>query len=263
MAPSRNERETREARERLRRYEARQRVHDRRGARRRRDNIAAILAAVVVVGLAATAQVFYVTAGPGAPTAEPSTEASASPSPSAPAGENVGDVPDPTLAEGRTWAGTITINDIPLGVELDGATAPQATSVLIQGVQQSYYPGKTCHRLVDSDTFGVLQCGSLAGDGASDPTFAYGPIENAPADGVYPTGTIAMARGDSPYSNGRQFFICFKDTTIESPDGYTVVGRVTSGLDQLVAGIVAGGIADGATDGAPVTPASITGFAVD
>ncbi len=258
MAPTRNERDSREARDRLRRYAARQQVHERRGSRRRRDNVVAVLATLVVVGLAATAQVFYVTAGPGAPTPEASADPSASPS--AAAGENVGDVPDPSLAEGRVWSGSLTLNDIALGVELDGATAPQAVSVLVQGVQQGYYTGKTCHRLVDSETFGVLQCGSLTGDGATDPSFAFGPIENAPADSVYPAGTIAMARGDSAYTNGRQFFICFRDTTIESPDGYTVVGRVTSGLDQVVSGIVSGGIADGATDGAPNTPTSVTAF---
>ena len=42
--------------------------------------------------------------------------------------------------------------------------------------------------------------------------------------------------------------------------GYTIVGKVTSGLDALVAGVVAAGTADGSGDAAPLTPATITGF---
>ncbi len=40
----------------------------------------------------------------------------------------------------------------------------------------------------------MLQCGSTDGQGSGDPSYMYGPIENAPADDVYAEGTIAMAR---------------------------------------------------------------------
>ncbi|TPW71052.1 peptidylprolyl isomerase [Schumannella sp. 10F1B-5-1] len=260
MAPSRNERDAREARDRLRSYSARQQVHEGQRTRRWRDNILAIVGVVVVAGLAAGTQIFYFTAGPGG-----SGGASASPSASASdqAGQNVGDVPDPSLAEDRDWTGTLTLNEIALGVTLDGKNAPQAVSSIVQDVQSNYYPGKTCHRLVNSDGFGVLQCGSLTGDGSGDPDFQYGPVENAPEDGVYPAGTIAMARSTSEYSMDHQFFICFKDTTLPTDGGgYTVVGTVTSGLDQLISGVVDGGIADGATDGAPNVATTITAFSL-
>jgi peptidyl-prolyl cis-trans isomerase B (cyclophilin B) len=250
------EREAREARDRLKLYNARQGVHDHQVKRRRRDNIIAVLGALVVIALATGTQIFYFSAGPGMPTATPS--ASADP---AAEGTNVGDVPDADTAEGRIWTGDITLNDIPLGISLDGALAPQAVASLIGDIQNGYFVGKTCHRLVDSDGFKVLQCGSLDGTGASDSTYSFGPIENAPVDNVYPTGTIAMARAsDDAYSNGHQFFIVFGDTTIpaDSAGGYTVVGTVTSGLDQLQAGVIDGGIADGATDGAPVVATTIT-----
>ena len=257
MATSKNqEREAREARDRLKLYNARQGVHEHQVKRRRRDNIVAILGALVVVALATGTQVFYFSGGPGTPVASPS--ASATP---AAEGENVGDVPDADTAEGRTWTGDITLNDIPLGISLDGALAPQATASLIGDIQSGYFVGKTCHRLVNSDGFKVLQCGSLDGAGASDPSYSFGPIENAPADNVYPTGTIAMARaGDNAYSNGHQFFIVFGDTTIpsDSAGGYTVVGTVTSGLDALQTGVIAGGITDGQTDGPPVVATTIT-----
>lgn len=257
MATSKNqEREAREARDRLKLYNARQGVHDHQVKRRRRDNIIAIIGALVVIALATGTQIFYFSAGPGVPEATPS--ATADP---AAEGTNVGDVPDADTAETRTWTGDITLNDIPLGISLDGTAAPQAVASLIGDIQDGYFVGKTCHRLADSDGFKVLQCGSLDGTGASDTSYSFGPIENAPADNVYPTGTIAMARAaDDAYSNGHQFFIVFGDTTIpaDTAGGYTVVGTVTSGLDQLQTGVIDGGIVDGAADGAPVVATTIT-----
>ena len=144
------------------------------------------------------------------------------------AGTNVG-APDPSLAGGPHLdrARSSLNGDITLGIELDGAVAPQAAAGCVQDVADGYYAGKTCHRLATSDGFAFLQCGSLDGTGASDPAFSYGPIENAPADNVYPAGTIAMARaGDDAYSNGHQFFIVTDTTTLpsDSAGGYTVVG---------------------------------------
>ena len=261
MASSRQQRDQREARDRLQRYTARQEVHAHQNKRRLRDNIFALAGVVLVAGLAATTQIFYFTAGPGAPTPEPSASASA------PAGTNVG-APDPALAESRIGTGELTINDIVLGIELDGVNAPQATAGWVQDAANDYYPGKTCHRMATTAGFAFLQCGSLDGTGAADPSFSYGPIENAPADGIYPAGTIAMARGaGDAYSNGHQFFIVTDSTTLgtDSAGGYTVVGKVTSGLENLIAQITSKGIdpekigADGQS-GAPLVPATITGL---
>ena len=263
MASKNQDRAAREARERLKAYQARQTVHEHADKRRFRDNLVAIIGVVVIAALATVTQIFYFTAGPGSPTAKPSSSASASPS--AAADTNVG-APDPSLAANRTWTGTLTLNAVAMGVSLDGAKAPQAVSGIIQDVQSGYYTGKTCHRLAESTNFGIIQCGSIDGQGGADPAFSYGPVENAPADNIYKAGTIAMARGTgNGYSNGHQFFICFQDTTLptDAAGGYTVVGTVTSGLDQLQSQIVSGGItpgANGADDGAPVIPTTITAF---
>lgn len=264
MSPSKNsEREAREARERLRRYNARQSVHDASVARRKRDNWFAIGAIVVVAALATVAQLFYFNGGPGTPTPEPTASSTPSPTDTPAAGQNVGDVPDPSLAENRVWTGAITLNNVALGIQLDGATAPQAVSSLIQDSRNGYFDGKTCHRLVTGESAALLQCGSQNGDGASDPTYSFGPIENAPVDGLYPAGTIAMARGADAYSNGRQFFIVFGDTTLPGDTGgYTVVGQVTSGLDDLKTQITDAGESEGDGDGPPVTPTTITSFTI-
>ncbi len=57
----------------------------------------------------------------------------------------------------------------------------------------------------------------------------------------------------------------YEDTTLTADEagGYTVVGRVTSGLDQLKTGITDAGTADGGTDGAPAVPVTITGFTIE
>jgi peptidyl-prolyl cis-trans isomerase B (cyclophilin B) len=260
VASTRQQREQREARERLQRYQARQQVHTHQTKRRVRDNIIAVAGVVLVAALATVTQIFYFNAGPGAPTAAPS----AAPSDAA-TGQNVG-APDPAASEYRTWTGEMVLNgDITLGIELDGAAAPQATAGFVRDAQDGYFAGKTCHRLATSNGFAFLQCGSIDGAGSADPSYSFGPIENAPADNVYPAGTIAIARGgDDAYSNGHQFFIVTDATTLgsDSAGGYTVVGRVTSGLEQLIQNVTSQGIDPGAVGqdgtGAPLIPTTIT-----
>lgn len=234
-------------------------MHAHQNTRRLRDNVIAVAGVVLIAGLAAATQIFYFSAGPGAPTPAPSASAS-----DAPAGTNVG-APDPTLSEYRAWTGELVLNDdITLGIELDGLKAPQATAGFVRDADDGYFEGKTCHRLADSDGFAFLQCGSLDGTGAGDPGYSFGPIENAPADNIYPAGTIAMARaGNDAYSNGHQFFIVTADTTLgaDSAGGYTIVGHVTSGLQDLIDKVTSQGIAEVGSDGltgTPVVPTTIT-----
>lgn len=257
MAASKNA--EREARDRLRRYTARQTVHSRQVTRRKRDNIWAVVGVVVVVALATATQVLFFTAGPGASQPKPSA------SPSAAAEANVGDVPAKTIADGRVWTGNLALNGIPLGISLDGAKAPQAVSAIISLAKSGFYTaaGATCHRLTTTETAKLIQCGSADGKGAGDPGFSFGPLENVPSDGVYPAGTIAMARSASTYSQGSQFFITYADTTLDpSTGGYSVIGSVTSGLDAFVSQIADKGVTGGSTDGTPIVPTKITELTV-
>ena len=90
-------------------------------------------------------------------------------------------------------------------------------------------------------------------------------VENAPKDGKYPRGTVAMARTSDPKTgNGGQFFLVYGDTTLPDPDGYTVFGTVTKGLD-IVDKVAAVGVAPNDTsenDGPPAAPISILRVAV-
>lgn len=257
---------TKEQQRRVRDYRARRTVHEGRQRRLRRDNVIAIAAVVVVGTLAGLGQWWYVDS-----TATEEAAASESPAPTDEATASEA-VPDPSFAEDRTWTGSLTIAGIELGIELDGEAAPQAVSAVVNDIQTGYYDGKTCHRLTTADRFQVLQCGSIDGLGSGDPDYQYGPIENAPADDVYAEGTIAMARaGGDGNSNGHQFFIVYGETDIpaDAAGGYTVVGTVTSGLDQLVADVISAGTAvDPSTgvapqDGEPAEPVTIDAATVE
>ena len=260
----------REAKARVARMEANQALHLEQLQRRKRDNLIAFIAIAAALVLASVLALTVFTpktdAGAnGADSNNSSAEASAEPSAptaseSAAVETNSPTVPKAETAQGKIFTGTLTLNGKSMGVELDGAKAPQAAAVFKSLADSGFMTGKTCHRLTNSPNFGVLQCGSLKGDGNGDPSYQWGPVENTPADGKYPAGTIAVARASSTYSNGTQFFIAYEDTNLPQGDGgYTIVGKVTSGLD-VVSAIAKDGIADGATDGAPNTKVTIDSF---
>ena len=115
------------------------------------------------------------------------------------------------------------------------------------------------HRLTTAGLW-VLQCGDPTGQGSGGPGFTYG-IENAPRDGEYPTGTVAMARTSDPNSNGSQFFIVYQDTTLPvQGGGYSIFGKVVEGL-PIVDAIAARGLA---ADGvAPAQPVSVVSASIE
>lgn len=255
---------SREAKARVARMEANRALHQEQVQRRKRDNLIAVIAIVAAVVIA-TVLAFTVfspkddTTG-AAPEPTGTTSAPATPPAPQPEGTNSPTVPNADTARDKTFTGTLTLNGQPMGVELDGTKAPQAAAVFKSLADTGFMEGKTCHRLTASPNFGLLQCGSLKGDGGGDPSYQWGPVENTPSDGVYPAGTIAVARGDSSYSNGTQFFITYEDTKLpQDKGGYTIVGKVTSGLD-MVGAIAEDGIAGGSTDGAPNTKVTIDSF---
>lgn len=264
-------RSSRDAKRRIQQMEAKRELRKDQEQRRRRDNFIAVGAGAAVLVLAVVLQL---TVFSGNPTEEEFaaaeagiTSPSASPTPTAPEGQNSPTVPSADVATGKTFTGQLVLNGSPVGVELDGESAPQAAAVFKTLGDEGFYNGKTCHRLTTGEEFGVLQCGSSDGKGGGDPDYTWGPLENTPEDNMYPAGTIAVARtGNNAYGNGTQFFIVYKDTRIpaDSAGGYTVVGKVTSGLETVEA-IAAAGIVPGGsgTDGAPVQAVTIDSFSLN
>ncbi len=162
--------------------------------------------------------------------------------------------PDPSKAEGATWTATVATNCGDIVLELDGEKAPQTVASFLTLAEDGYWDDSPCHRLTTQNIF-VLQCGDPTGTGSGNPGYGYG-VENAPPDGQYPAGTLAMARTQDPNSNGGQFFIVYDDTQLPDPVGYTIFGKVTEGLD-IVSRIAEEGVEGGGGDGAPAQPISI------
>jgi peptidyl-prolyl cis-trans isomerase B (cyclophilin B) len=239
-----------------RRYEKWQQRQAEHKARRRRLQV--IVGSLLGVLLLAVGVAVAVAVTNDQPSAAPSATGSASPS-------STRTLPDASLAGARTWTGTLTLNSGPLAIELDGAAAPQAVANFVTLAKDGFFNGTVCHRL--GLGIHVLQCGdpTATGDsgsgGTGGPGYAWGPIENAPADGVYPAGTIAMARQPNDGSSmGSQFFLVYQGTTIPSDPagGYTIFGHITSGLG-VVQAIADAGVTGGAIDGAPATRVTIEG----
>lgn len=235
----------------MRTYDQRKAEYESRLTKKKRRNILIVSSLIGIVVLSVIVGIIALFLP--APTEEPQSDSTPSSL-----------VPSIELSEGRVWTGSMNVGNVPIGFELDGVAAPQAVASTIYLAQSGFYEGITCHRLTTEGIF-VLQCGDPNGDGTGGPGYAYGPIENAPEGDLYPAGTIAMARqGGNPASMGSQFFIVYEDTVIPSDaaGGYTVIGRVTSGLDQLNQEVISLGTADGSTDGQPALPVTITSFSV-
>lgn len=203
-------------------------------------------------------------ASPSAKTT-PSTTASASVAgctapPERPTTIKTQGLPDKATAAGKTFTAVVTTNCGDITLQLDGAKAPQTVASFVALAKSSYFNDAPCHRLTTQGIF-VLQCGDPLGGTGTGPGYSYG-IENAPKNGQYPAGSLAMARTSDPKSNADQFFIVYKDTDLSSvPEGYSIFGTVTGGMD-IVEKIAAAGVSGGATDGAPAAPISILKVAV-
>ncbi|MBD7916812.1 peptidylprolyl isomerase [Cellulomonas sp. Sa3CUA2] len=248
-----------------RRYEklhARQ-LQAQRARQQRMRVIAGGVVAVLALAVGAVAVVNF-SRDDGAPAAAATDDPAANAAPAEtfpPRTGNGGVLPEASLAEDRTWTGTLTTSAGAVGIELDGAAAPQAVANFVTLAGEGYFDDTICHRLVPQGIY-VLQCGDPTATGTGGPGYTWGPIENAPSDDMYPAGTIAMARvGGDAASMGSQFFLVYEDSQIPSDTagGYTVFGHITSGLDVLKA-IADAGTQDGSER--PVTDVTIEGVEI-
>lgn len=248
------------ARRRWEKQQATLAVRAERRARTRR--IAAIVATVAVV--AALVGGLAVMLKPEE-AAKPETTAAGCEQPPQPLGTAAKlTLPDKATAKGATWTATLTTNCGDIVLDLDGAKAPQAVASFIQLARADYWLSSPCQRLGIGDGFKLLQCGDPTGTGQGNPGYGFA-VENAPKDGKYPRGSVAMARTQDPAKgNGGQFFLVNGETSLPDPSGYTIFGTITKGLD-IVDKVAAAGVQPGGeseTIGAPVAPISILRVAV-
>ncbi len=172
--------------------------------------------------------------------------------------------PDKKLAKTMT----ITTNCGVITIALDPA-APQTVTNMSALARAKYFDGSFCHRLTTEGLY-VLQCGDPSAQGNGSPGSWKGyKDENLPANKIltYPAGTVAMANS-GPNTNGSQFFLVYKDTTL--PASYTIWGKIKTGLPLLLRVEKVGaykvdqtsGNAYYAGDGFPVQPIEIKSVSV-
>ena len=217
------------------------------------------LGAIVVGSVAVVALLVWVI-GTAVGDADESTEPDTSPIATAAAEPNPltsgwgasPEPPDPAYAEDRNWTAVMETNQGTITDELDGTAAPQAVASFVELASDGFFDITSCHRLTTAGIF-VLQCGDPLSNGTGGPSYRFGPIENAPADDLYPRASLAMPRqGGNAASMGSQFFFVYEDSSIPSDvaGGYTVFGTVTGGMDSVDA-VAGGGVLTGGSDGPP------------
>ena len=250
------------------RYERQQ--AKRRAARAKRRQRQQVIGAALAVALVIAGVVFVMasTGGSGkkaaaAPTPTPSASATVPGTcgyvAGAKAAKSVGKPPATGVPATGTLDATLTFGTGVLKASLLTAKAPCTVNSFSYLAGKKYFDKTTCHRLTTSGIF-VLQCGDPTATGSGGPGYQFGE-ENLPAASAgvnYPAGTLAMANAGAG-TNGSQFFIVYKDTTL--PASYTVFGTVTSGLD-VVTKIAAAGVSGGGTDGKPATPVPLVSVTV-
>jgi cyclophilin family peptidyl-prolyl cis-trans isomerase len=122
---------------------------------------------------------------------------------------------------------TITLaNGQVIVIELFGDEAPKAASNFVTLARDHFYDGLTFHRVEPGF---VAQGGDPKGNGTGGPGYQF---EDEPVTRDYTQGIVAMANS-GPNTNGSQFFILLADTPL--PKQYTIFGRVTAGLDAVLA----------------------------
>lgn len=155
--------------------------------------------------------------------------------------------------EGEGANGTVVI-------DLLEDVAPNHAEQIATLAAEGAYDGVVFHRVIDGfmAQTGDVEFGTLgsdmrrAGTGGSDKPNLKAEFSDVPFD----RGVVGMARAQSPDSANSQFFIMFDEGHFLNGD-YTVIGRVTEGMD-VVDSIKRGEGRNGAIIGQPDVMKSVT-----
>jgi peptidyl-prolyl cis-trans isomerase B (cyclophilin B) len=185
--------------------------------------------------------------------AEPATHCTYTTSGVAPAVKKVS-VPSATPNYKAAYTAAINTSVGTIDISLLNSKATCTVNSFVHLASAGYFNASQCHRIVNSQGLYVLQCGdptakattklacstasNAPGTGGPGYEFATENLTSLPTtqtssgpEATYKAGTVAMANSGSADTNGSQFFLVFKDSTL-GPD-YTPFGTITSGLDIL------------------------------
>ena len=109
-----------------------------------------------------------------------------------------------------SYQATIHTNRGDVVIDLLNSKATCTVNSFVYLAAKKYFNSTHCHRLTTIDPF-VLQCGDPTGTGSGGPGYKFAN-ENL-AGAKYTQGTVAMANS-GPNTNGSQFFIVYKNSTL-------------------------------------------------
>lgn len=135
--------------------------------------------------------------------------------------------PPMTIDPTKGYTATIQTEKGDIVLELFPEVAPIAVNSFIFLVENGWYDGVTFHRVIPGF---VAQGGDPTGTGFGGPGYAF-DNEISPEVKFDQAGLLSMANS-GPGSNGSQFFITL-DSLPHLDGGYTIFGRVVSGMDVV------------------------------
>ncbi|MCX5045300.1 peptidylprolyl isomerase [Aldersonia sp. NBC_00410] len=175
-----------------------------------------------------------------------------------------------TSGDDATVSLSVATSQGDLGLTLDNAHAPCTVNSFVSLAGQGYFDGTSCHRMTNSESLRVLQCGDPTATGTGGPGYEFSneyptdqyseqdPGMSSPVP--YQRGVLAMANA-GPDTNGSQFFIVYGDSQL--PPAYTIFGTVDESGMATLDKIAAGGVEGGGQDGKPALPVTLTSVQID
>ncbi len=157
---------------------------------------------------------------------EPATHCAYAPSP--PAARNVG-IPPAKPDFRASYQATIRTNRGDIVVDLLNSKATCTVNSFVYLARKHYFNVTSCPRLSTSGGLYMLQCGDPTGTLSGGPGYVFAS-ENL-TGATYPAGTLAMANTGAPDSNGSQFFVVYRNSTLAP--SYTPFGRIVKGLNII------------------------------
>ncbi len=127
----------------------------------------------------------------------------------------------------KSYTATLHTSKGDIVIQLLPKSAPLAVNSFVFLARQGYFDGVTFHRVLPGF---VAQGGDPTGSGTGGPGYQFAS-EIDPALKFDGPGIVAMANaGPGTNTNGSQFFITYAAQSALN-GGYTIFGRVTSGMD--------------------------------
>ena len=136
--------------------------------------------------------------------------------------------PDFIIDQNKQYTATIKTEKGDIVMELYPKVAPQAVNSFVVLAREGFYDGVTFHRVLANF---VAQTGDPSNTGMGGAGYEY--REEVSADIKFDQeGMVGIAKSTQVGSSGSQFFITYAPLP-DLDGGYTIIGKVISGMDLV------------------------------